>query len=49
VQNPAHASAHTLQKLLIGLNSRLVIVKLNASIEKDAQVAIAALQEEHRI
>jgi hypothetical protein len=49
VQNPAHTSAHALQKLLIGLDSRLVIVKLDASVEKDAQVAVAALQQEHRI
>lgn len=39
VGNPAHMSAHALQELPIGLYSRLMIVKLDASIEQNAQEA----------
>ena len=44
VQNSAYASAHALQKISIGLKSQLMIVKLDASIEQDAQEAVTELQ-----
>jgi norsolorinic acid ketoreductase len=40
---------HALQELPTGPDSRLVVVKLDASIEQDAQEAIAELQHKHGI
>jgi NAD(P)-dependent dehydrogenase (short-subunit alcohol dehydrogenase family) len=49
VRNPAHATAHALQELLTGHDSRLVVVKLDASIEQDAKEAVAELHQKHGI
>jgi norsolorinic acid ketoreductase len=49
VRNPAHATAHALQELPTGPDSRLMVVKLDASIEQDAKEAVAELQQRHRI
>ena len=49
VRNPAHSTAHALQELPTGPDSRLVVVKLDASIEQDAQEAVAELQQKHGI
>lgn len=49
VRNPAHATAHALQELPRGPDSRLVVVKLDASIEQDAQDAVTELQQKHGI
>src|SRR4051812_4257658 len=49
VRNPAHATVHALQELPTGPDSRLVVVKLDASIEQDANEAVAELQQKHGI
>lgn len=49
VRNPSHATVHALQELPTGPGSRLVVVKLDASIEQDAQEAVVKLQQKHGI
>jgi NAD(P)-dependent dehydrogenase (short-subunit alcohol dehydrogenase family) len=49
VRNLTHATVHALQELPTGSNSRLVVVKLDASIERDAQEAVTELQQKHGI
>ncbi|CAA9962822.1 hypothetical protein CFE70_006248 [Pyrenophora teres f. teres 0-1] len=49
VRNPAHPTVQALQKLPTGPDSRLLIVKLDASIEQDAKDAVSELQQKHGI
>lgn len=49
VRNPDHATAQALQNLPKGANTQLIVVKIDASIEKDAHDAIAELQQKHEI
>ncbi|KAF1842729.1 uncharacterized protein K460DRAFT_314276, partial [Cucurbitaria berberidis CBS 394.84] len=49
VRSPAHATVHALQELPTGPDSRLIVVKLDASIEQDAQEAVVELQQKHGI
>jgi NAD(P)-dependent dehydrogenase (short-subunit alcohol dehydrogenase family) len=49
VRNPAHATVHALQELSTGPDSQLVVVKLDASIEQDAQEAVTELQQKHGV
>ncbi|KAH6868859.1 hypothetical protein BKA58DRAFT_441284 [Alternaria rosae] len=49
VRNPEHATAHALQDLPKGFDSQLIVVKLDACVEQDAQDAVAKLQQKHGI
>jgi NAD(P)-dependent dehydrogenase (short-subunit alcohol dehydrogenase family) len=49
VRDPLHATAQALQNLPKGTNSRLIVVKLDASIEQDAHDAVAELQHKYGI
>jgi NAD(P)-dependent dehydrogenase (short-subunit alcohol dehydrogenase family) len=47
VHNPVHPTAQALQSLSIGQDSRVIIVKIDAGIERDAYNAVQELQERH--
>ncbi|PVH96639.1 NAD(P)-binding protein [Periconia macrospinosa] len=49
VRNPAHPTAQALQNLPKGPDTQLIVVKIDASIEKDAHDAVAELQQKHGI
>jgi NAD(P)-dependent dehydrogenase (short-subunit alcohol dehydrogenase family) len=49
VRDPLHATVQALQKLPKGTNSRLVVVKIDASIEQDAHDAVTELQQKYGI
>ena len=48
-RNPAHPSSQALAKLPKGEGSKLIVVKIDASIEEDASIAIKELQDHHGI
>ncbi|CAN9130528.1 unnamed protein product [Alternaria alternata] len=48
-RNPAHPSSQALAKLPKGEGSKLIVVKINASVEEDASIAIKELQYHHGI
>jgi norsolorinic acid ketoreductase len=45
VRNPGHPTAQALGKVATGPDTQLIVIKIDASIEKDAHDAIAELQE----
>jgi NAD(P)-dependent dehydrogenase (short-subunit alcohol dehydrogenase family) len=49
VRNPGHPTVQALDKLPKGPDSQLIVVKIDASIEKDAHDAVAELQQKHGI
>lgn len=49
VRKPSHPSAQALQNLPTGPDSRLIVVKLDVTIEQDARDAVAELQLKHGI
>ncbi|CAN9258927.1 unnamed protein product [Alternaria alternata] len=48
-RNPAHPSSQALAKLPKAEGSKLIVVKIDASIEEDASIAIKELQDHHGI
>jgi NAD(P)-dependent dehydrogenase (short-subunit alcohol dehydrogenase family) len=48
-RNPAHPSSQALGKLPKGEGSKLIVVRIDASIEEDASSAIKELQDGHGI
>ncbi|KAL1799539.1 hypothetical protein ACET3X_003576 [Alternaria dauci] len=48
-RNPAHPSSQALAKLPKGEGSKLIVVKIDASVEEDASTAIKELQDHHGI
>ena len=49
VRNPDHPTAQALHSLPKGPDTQLIVVKLDASIEKDAHDAVAELQQKHGV
>ena len=49
VRNPEHPTAQALQNLFKGLDTQLIVVKIDANIEKDAHDALTELQQEHGV
>ena len=48
-RDPEHQSSHTLADLPRGKGSKLIIVKLDATVDQDAPNAVAELQQKHGI
>ncbi|CAN9083303.1 unnamed protein product [Alternaria alternata] len=48
-RNPAHPSSQALAQLPKGEGSKLIVVKIDASIEEDASIAVKELQDNHGI
>lgn len=49
VRDPQHPTVQALHHLHTGLDTKLIIVKLDASIETDAHDAVSELQQKHGI
>jgi NAD(P)-dependent dehydrogenase (short-subunit alcohol dehydrogenase family) len=49
VRNPGHPTAQALQRLPTGADTQLIVVKIDAGIEKDAHDAVAELQQKHGV
>lgn len=49
VRNPSHPTAQALYNLPTGLDTQLIVVKIDASIEKDAYDAVAELQQKYGV
>lgn len=49
VRNPDHPTAQALHNLPTGLDTELIVVKIDANIEKDAHDAVTGLQQKHTI
>jgi norsolorinic acid ketoreductase len=49
VRNPDHPTAQALHDLPTGLDTELIVVKIDANIDKDAHDAVTELQQKHTI
>lgn len=49
VRNPSHPTSQALNNLPKGADTQLIVVKLDANVEKDAYDAVAELQQKHGI
>lgn len=49
VRNPTDATSQSLSQLSLGTGSQLIIVKIDSTVDSDAQDAVKLIQNEHGI